>query len=677
MTKFMDWIEIVLDKYFPLKTKWISAKRIKSPWLNKRVLKLITKKHALFSLFKRSVIPYNVFDSYSKLLKKLINKLKNLYYKSLFAEISSDTKHLWKSLNKLLGRSKTGNSVKFINNEAGEIINIPHEVASTFNNYFTSIPTSIQSTLPPSHESYASTVPINDTSIFLINSCMFEVQDICKDMTKSDNKGTPLKFIKLSLTELSIIISDLFNLSLNEAIYPDCLKISRVTPIFKSGSHSHLNNYRPISVTSYVNKIFEKLLFKRLNSFINDCHLLNENQYGFRRSRDTQQATLKLLSAIISSIEDKQYCACVFLDFRKAFDTVDHELLLHKLNRFGIRGVAENLIRSYLSNRKQYVSIDGHTSDLIQCPSIGVPQGGCLSPLLYILYANDLPCVITQGQPVMFADDTSLVISGTTPEQLHTKINEQMHKVYDWCNYNRLSLNISKTKYIIFGFRKVDIPEIVVANDKIECVPTYKYLGFQLDNKLNYDHHIRYLKNRLSTNKFITYKIKSYISSRAAKSFYHAHVQSILTYGICVWGARLLEENGFKKLKKLQNQIVLNLFFKTGDTMIEINKVYKRNNILKLEDLYKLNTCVLAYRILFDNLMPNLLIKFNSFIHLHNHNTRYRSHFRLPMPTVRPIKFNFVYRAAQLWNSLNEETKNSETVKIFKTKLMSVLIEQY
>ena len=230
----------------------------------------------------------------------------------------------------------------------------------------------------------------------------------------------------------------------------DNLKISKVIPVFKDkGNYLECNNYRPISLLSNINKIIEKLMHERLYSFLSKHKCIYDRQFGFRNRHSTNHALLDLIEDIRNAMDNNKFAVGVFVDLQKAFDTVDHNILLNKLDHHGIRGVANNWFKSYLSNRNQFVIKNGVNSDL-QSMKIGVPQGSVLGPLLFLIYINDLHSTITFCTTRHFADDTNLVIKNKSLKQLKKQLNFDLCKLVSWLKANKISLNKSKTEMLIF-----------------------------------------------------------------------------------------------------------------------------------------------------------------------------------------------------------------------------------
>ena len=255
------------------------------------------------------------------------------------------------------------------------------------------------------------------------------------------------------LKEVSHIISEplasLLKMSVSLGTYPRKLKLGKIIPIFKADDVEDPNNYRPISLLSNFNRIFEKLIYVRMSSFIDKHNLLYTAQYGFRKSHSTQHAILYIVNTMQSNMDKGYYPCGIFIDLKKAFDTVNHNILLSKLRHYGFRGVISGLCSSYLSNRKQTTEINGFISEQ-QSIDCGVPQGSVLGPLLFLIYMNDIQYSSTKLNFFLFADDTNILYADKHLHLLESVANTELTKVYEWLTANRLTLTIKKSNYVIF-----------------------------------------------------------------------------------------------------------------------------------------------------------------------------------------------------------------------------------
>ena len=294
----------------------------------------------------------------------------------------------------------------------------------------------------------------------------------------------PTKFLKLCSPFMAKILSKLFNECLTQSHYPSILKTAIVRPIFKGGDNESIKDYRPISILPVIDKIFETVLFNRLYSFFDENSILSSNQFGYQRNRSTSQAVVKFLDHTLPAIRDKNYSLAVMIDLSKAFDCVDHMLLLAKLHRYGIRDGALRLIRSYLYNRKQCVKIKDSLSEM-KVVRFGVPQGSVLGPLLYIIYSNDLNYLLDGVHIISYADDTALCMHGDDLTNLITTMNGALCAFSNWSKFNYLPINYNKCEAMIITNRHyaTHLP-VVIDNNVIKLVDKTNYLGISIDNKL-------------------------------------------------------------------------------------------------------------------------------------------------------------------------------------------------
>ena len=573
-------------------------------------------------------------------------------------------------INSITGK---GNKQKVINEielPDGSKINDSNNKADAFTNFFISIAAETQRKLDPAQNSYEHLVPINNHSIYLHPISPEEVVKVIKTLKNTNGiNDIPVKLLKMIVNSVSNILAKILNLCMQSGVYPSSFKIACVTPIFKSGKRCCINNYRPISVLPIINKIFEKLLYAKVISFLRLHKIISENQYGFLKNLDTQQAALKLIDMVLPFLGTKTIGGTLFLDFSKAFDTVDHKILLNKLERYGIRGVVNKLFVSYLSGRSQCVSIDGNKSTLLPVTS-GVPQGSVLGPLLFLLYANDLNYLLNEYNKILFADDTTVVCSSENPEQLLDKLRNVMNKIIDWSNYNKLSLNCDKTKLMIFTNRKIEIPPLIVKNREIEQVDCYKYLGMHIDSKLKYKIHVKKLTSKFSSLCYVSKKISYLMRPEAAKNFYYGMVQSKINYGLLVWGGAMFATQAFKRLKRLHNSIIFNLFSNHGENKYrDIGTICKRNKILNLENLYIFNANMCMFKMFNCNHLPYMFEKVRNLVTQHNYNTRNSGNYIVPAPIVQSVKCNYLYQAIKSWNSLPQAIKDINNFNKFKKTL--------
>ena len=461
-------------------------------------------------------------------------------------------------------------------------------------------------------------------TIFLSETNNTELLFIIENLKNKKSQGpdeVPISIIKKLKNLICPILTYLINKSLKLGEYPNCLKIGKVLPLYKSGNRMDPSNYRPIILLPAINKIYETLLVNRLASFFESNKIITDNQYGFRSGHSTEQAISKFYEDILVNLNNNFSSCAIVLDLSKAFDSVNREILLYKLNRYGIRGPFLKILTSYLNNRTQYV----HTNDIKStvCQSImGVPQGSIISTQ-FLIMINDFKNS-TNMDVLKFADDTLFYLKFSETTNLQEQINTELHKINEWLELNHLKPNLAKTYYLIFPPKTKTSNSITNLNlsldnkTKIKQVKNFKYLGLNIEHNLTWKTQIESLTCKLSKAIGILYRIRRYINKPSLNLLLHSLIISHLKYGIICYGRA--NSTALKPLNILLNRALRCINF-LGRRDKKTSQIYFEQKILKIQDMFKLELAKFCFKF-HNKLLPNqLLTVFTNISSVHNYNT--------------------------------------------------------
>lgn len=680
--KFIEIVKSTYEYSFPL-TRLSRARAKDKIWITAALRKSSQIKSKLYKKWLETKDPQDEikYKEYRKIFRKVALEAEQMYYKHMFDTRTNSVKKLWRNLNTVCALQKSNCKTNHINklNINGQTVTDSNNIANEINNYFSKIGEKLDQELRNKTNNFHSydfkrycQKPLKN-SFFVSPTESIEVMNLITKLNNSKSPGYDNIGPRL-IKEVSATIVDplvhIFNLSLQSGCVPDKLKIGKIIPVYKKGDRCNPTNYRPISLLSIFDKLLEKLMFNRLISFIEDNAILYKYQFGFRKNYSTSLALIDVVDNIYENLDTNQTVVGIYLDLTKAFDTVNHDILLYKLQNYGIRGMAYQWFRSYLSNRQQYTVINNVSSCLsnVLC---GVPQGSVLGPLLFLLYMNDISQVLPGENVKLFADDTNLFISGVDINGLNQKCNYCIDILNNWFIANRLHLNVDKTNIMTFPRTKASDICVKLNGMSIEKVECCRYLGIFIDDKLTWSHHIDIIYKKLMKYVGIFYKIRCKLPLPILKNIYFAFVHPYILYGIEIYANT--HNIHLKKLITLNNKLLRIL--QNKPLKFPINELYLNFDTLAIPELHTQQLLLLVHKFLHHtHLLPSVCASYftlNSSVHLHN--TRMAENLHLISVAKDFGKRSVKYKASKMWNELPKALTDFCSVKQFNIRLKAFL----
>lgn len=684
-------IRNALDKHMPSKLVRCNKHRHKkNSWITKGIIRSIRFRDKLYSKL-RSTDPttekYNMYkvnlQTYNRILKQNIRLAKKIHYQTCFDKFKKDIKSTWMTIKQIINRS--GNISQFPKYFHIDNIDVsdPLEIANKFNLFFTEIgPRLAQSITPPPNKSYRDFLTTPSVANFSFNlvdeSTVINTIDKLKPKSSCGADRLSNKLVKLIKHEVSKPVMLIINQSFQTGVFPDKLKLAKVIPIHKKNDKTILDNYRPVSILPSLSKIFEKIMYNQLYNHFLSNKLFFNSQYGFRSQHSTELAALELIDKIVTKMDQNEIPLNIYLDLSKAFDTLDHKILMDKLSYYGITGSSFNLIKDYLSNRRQYVEFEEMTSDFCYIET-GVPQGSILGPLLFIIYLNDLVNATKNFYPIIYADDTALstTLNTFSHSEMTTEesINSELDNISDWFKLNKLSLNPNKTKAMLFYSyqRQVNPVNISIDGTPIEFVESFNYLGIVLDKHLSFQFHINAISLKISKTIGILCKLKNFLPLCTLLTIYNSLILPYLTYGILVWGTNA---DKMLKLQRKSVRVITNAKYNA-----HTDPIFKKLGLLKVTDLLALQELKFAFKL--ENKMLPYYFRTSLFIRhseIHDHDTRNAQNLTVPTNRHHFVSNSIKYRLPDTYNDCPKHIKSkiyTHSIEGFARYVKKDLIEKY
>lgn len=578
--------------------------KIIKPWMTPGLIRCIKNRDSMH--LKQNSDPQNMvlkitYTRYRNFCNRLINKLKRSYEKSQFTKAQNNSKATWKVVKKLTYTAMN-------NQPATNLLTLstdPLSSVNLINNYFANVGKKLASkitTLPTDRDLTSKHSTLNSIALAPVSESDVEIIIISlRDDCATGWDHIPAKLIKMARNVLVPPITHICNLAISQGVFPRAFKTALVTPIYKTGDKEQISNYRPISVLSALSKIMERVLNNCLTNYLTKFNILANNQYGFRHGTSTEDAVIDLVQSVADKLDNKMKCYGIFLDLSKAFDTVCISKLIEKMENVGIRGLALDIFKDYLSDRRQSVKIGNIISTEEQI-TFGVPQGSILGPTLFLIYVNDLCNLpLINCEIFTYADDTALVAYGKCWDSAKLHSENALRRVMHWLVNNLLTLNVKKTKFLRFILPHTSKPADETGNIKahnclqntetctcmsLAMVESIKYLGVFVDEKLDWTTQLESLTSRTRRLIYIFKNLRFSADKETLRMVYLALCQAILTYCIPVWGGTHKTE--LIKLERAQRAVLKVIHFKPRD--YSTFKLYSECNVLTVRKLYILRS---------------------------------------------------------------------------------------
>lgn len=652
--------------------------KIKNNFFDDELESMRQKKNTLYKSAKitNDINKWHEYRIYKNEYKQKIQEKKYQATQRRFDKVDGDQKGMWRVLNSILNDE---------NDQINEVVdgNIIHtedqSIANKFNEYFVSTINDINNMIPDvEYENIH--IEHQNESIFKFNKISIsQVKNYIRYMKKRNSRDSfniSVNILSDSVFYIGDILTELINESFDQAIFPSILKRSVIIPIQKVSGTNKINEFRPINTLPILEKLIEKIAYDQFNRYVEENNILCSEQSGFRKTYSCESAINILIDDWKNELQSNNTTIAIFLDFQRAFETVDRGILLQKLQNIGVHESAIKWFQCYLNDRTQIVKINDIFSYALG-NILGVPQGSILGPLLFLIYVNNLGKYLKFAKARFFADDTVMYYTHTDIDTCIRKINDDLKNMYNAINQHKLKLNVIKTKAMVISNKKIqnvnDI-KISINNEEISIVENVKYLGIWLDNKLKFNEHMNEIIKKIGKKAGVLNRIGHKLNIQQKIKFYKSCIESYTNY--CSSILFLCNEKDSKRMQIIQNKCLRNI--------LKVNKYCSSALLLDTLELMSFkqriifNVYVNMFKIV-KKIWPDYLsskIIFN-YENERKNTLRNRNQIMLPNAKKSFMQNTLLYKGADLYNKLPESIKCVDKIEIFKKKLKGYIRVNY
>lgn len=662
-----------------------------SPWMNSHILAGIRKRDRLLSQFRKdrsNVAVYREFCKVRNSIQRDIKDAKGCFFRRKVEQNRGDSGKLWSHL-KSLGYSKSGSSCSnIVLEENGIKVFEPSKVAHIFNDFYTSIASNLVNLLPAAtglfsttcrsfRDLYSRKLGLRDRFI-LTPVSRFTIRKHLLSLNPKKAVGlddVASNFLRDGANSIVEPVAHIINLSITTETVPSSFKDAKVLPLFKKGSKLDPGNYRPVSILSVLSKVLERVVHTQLKEYLEKRDLLYKNQSGFRGKYSTDTCLIGLSDFIKGEMGRGKLIGLVMIDLQKAFDTVEHSILLEKLNAIGV--TSNRWFESYLSRRRQCVEVNG-TRSIFKEVTFGVPQGSILGPQLFLIYINDMH-ISLNCRLALYADDSALIFSHKNCDIISEQLSNELSNCKKWLTDNKLSLHVGKTECMLFGsskrLKRVRDFQISCDGIAVKQVTSVTYLGVKLDQNVKGKVHVADVIRKCVGRVSFLYRNSALLDVNCRRILCSALIQPYLDYCCSSWYSSLTKQLRLR-LDTLQNRMVRFIFSRDGMSHVDTGDL-RQLSWLTVPDRVKYFKLIHVFKIRQGTAPDYLISDFKAVTELHSHRTRGSLFNYNVSRDLANSPTSFAYTGIKHWNSLPSFLKEIKSEWIFKRKLKQFLTSDY